>query len=311
MSARRRFALVAVAMAVVAGCAPGGGERSGEGRPNVFDPGEGDSPAVAFEGGEFEGTVYLSAGQDGLNADLYRARGSFEGVERLTREGRISTLSANADTVVVANARGSGSDRVEVADLGAEEALPGRVIDPAGQDPQLSEGGKLLYLVPQYTDGGGNAGEKYFVTTAEPGAPKRLALRARSSDSVGWAPGEVLGVLARGGGKLVVGPGTPAERSIDSGFADDADGFSTSSRGDVQFYGPDGKFAIVAPDGARRVIDSPWEQVGGWSPDGESLLVKRENRIGVMSAKDGSVSEIARVSNGKVFFAEWVSGEAP
>lgn len=315
---------MAAATATVVGCESGGSGRadgpsstgevagpSREARPNVYDPDAAESEAVVFAGSDFEGTIYLSAGQDQLNADLYRARGSLEGAERLTSKGRISEVTASGETVVVSDARGSGSDRLEVANLEAEQALPGRVIDPHGQSPELSQGGKLLYSVPQYTDDGGDAGDKWFVTTPKPGAPKRLAMRARSSDRVGWAPGEKLGLLRRGSGALVVSPGTPAERSIDSGFADARFGFLTSSRGDVRFFGPDRKIAIVEPGGPRRVIDSPWEQLGSWSPDGRSLLVKRDDRIGRMSAKDGSVVEIGRVGNGKVFAAEWVAGEAP
>ncbi len=43
---------------------------------------------------------------------------------------------------------------------------------------------------------------------------------------------------------------------------------------------------------------------------GGFLLVKRGRRIGRMSAKDGSVTEIGRARNGEVFEAEWVAGEA-
>lgn len=281
--------------------------------PGGLGAAEPDAPGpatVRFEGGEFEGTIYMLAGQDLLNADLYRARGSLDEVERLTAGGRVSTLTANADGVVVANARGSGSDRVEVADLDAEEALPGRVIDRYGQGPQLSESGRLLYEVPQYTDNGGDAGYEEFVTTAEPGAPKRSVMRIRSNDYLGWAPGEELGLLRNGARRLVVGPGSPSQRTIDSGFARAAGGFSTSARGDVLFYGPGNRIAIVSADGSRREIDSPWEQAGSWSPDGRSLLVQRGDRVGIMSAEDGSVVEIGRFSNGKVFSAEWESAEA-
>lgn len=302
------LAVAAVATVVGACNREEPGPPGGPGAAESEDPGPG---TVRFEGGEFEGTIYLLAGQDSLNADLYRARGSLDEVERLTAGGRVSTLTANGEAVVVANARGAGSDRVEVADLDAEEALPGRVIDRYGQAPDLAESGKLLYIVPQYTKDGGDAGDENFVTTAEPGAPKRSVMRTPTNDTLGWAPGEELGLLRDGARRLVVRPGSPSQRTIDSGFPHTRFGFMTSSRGDVLFYGPGKRVAIVRPDGTRREIDSPWVQAGSWSPDGRSLLVQRGDRLGRMSAEDGSVVEIGRVSNGKMFTAEWEPEGAP
>lgn len=307
-------AVVALALAVAAavGCGGASPERPGdrERRPNIFDPGKGRSPAVDFEGGAFEGTLYLSAGQDILNQDLYRARGSLDRVERLTKEGRISSMTANAQTLVLGNARGSGSDRVEVADLTARQALPGHVVDSAGQVPALSPSGKLLYAVPEYTDSGGDAGYKYFVTTTGPGARKRLALRTRE-DSVGWAPDEKIGLLRSRNGKLIVAPGTPEKRTIDSGFRRaSVFGFQTSSRGDVLFSARR-KDAIVERGGTRRVFDNQWSALT-WSPDGSSLLVRRGRRIGRMSVRDGSVTEIGRVvGKGKLYGTQWVTEESP
>jgi 2-phospho-L-lactate guanylyltransferase (CobY/MobA/RfbA family) len=47
-------------------------------------------------------------------------RGALTRARQLTRNGRVSAISASQDEVVVADARGSGSDRVELLNLGLE-----------------------------------------------------------------------------------------------------------------------------------------------------------------------------------------------
>ncbi len=288
----------------MAGCG-GGGDGEDPASPN------GRTADVRFAGGEFAGTLYLLASRrNELNADLYRLRGSFDRAERLTRDGRVSAVTAHGDTVVVSNARGSGSDRLEVANLDGGDALPGRLIDPAGQAPDFSPGGKLLYQVPQYTDAGGDAGVKHFVTTAEPGARRRLALRAKTSDTVGWGPGEELALVPEGSRRILLDPGGPKQRSLDTGFAPLRGGFFTSSRGEVLTFGPRGKVAIIRRDGSRQAIESRWDVVGCWSPDGTAVLAKLRDRIGLVAARDGTVSQLGRVIAGKVFGAAWVAGDA-
>ncbi len=76
---------VAGATALVGGC--GSGESQRTGRSTSSKPGTPSRDAVTFEGGKLEGTVYLSAGRDSLNQDLYRARGSLDRAERLTKGG--------------------------------------------------------------------------------------------------------------------------------------------------------------------------------------------------------------------------------
>jgi hypothetical protein len=107
---------------------------------------------LVFTGEPVLGTIYLQAGQSSLNAELYRTRGSLSAVERITKLGRVSMISALRDRLAVSNALGSGADRLELARLGRNPVLPGRLVDSAGQAPVYSPRGKLLFVRQRYTD---------------------------------------------------------------------------------------------------------------------------------------------------------------
>ena len=259
---------------------------------------------IRFEGRELPGTVYLLAGEDALNADLYRVRGSLDRVERLTRNGRVSVVAAHGDVVVVSNARGSGSDRLEVANLEGGDALPGRVIDRYGQAPDFSPSGKLLYSVEQYTSDGGDAGTKTFVTRPRPGAKKRLLYASKRSTFTEWGPGERVAAHSYRAPTLVLDPDGPGRQVVNPGLGRWS-AFETSNRG-LMFFKGRGRFAIVPPDGPTRRFESPWDLLG-WSPDSRSLLATRGGRLALVSPEDGSAKDVGRVSGGKVFIAEWIA----
>jgi hypothetical protein len=280
--------------------------------------GDGEDPSPArqvprepeFGGRELGGTIYLAAGQDEFNADLYRARGSLGRVERLTHDGRVSILAAHGDAVVVSNARGSGSDRLELANLSGGDALPGELIDRYGQAPEFSPSGKLLYSVVKYEDDGAVAGVRVYVTEPRPGAEKRVALDSKRPIFAGWGPDERLAVFAPGDRKVTLDPGGPGERRIDPGLGRIA-GFNTSATDTMVIRGPGPSFAVVPPNGMPRRLESDWDP-WEWSPDGSALLAVNGagDRLGLMSPRDGSVEEVGRVNGGKVFQAEWVTEES-
>jgi hypothetical protein len=289
---------VLVAVVVVPDSDGGEGDRVPTQPPQARDD-------VRFEGGELGGTIYLLAGQDRLNADLYRVSGGLGRVERLTRAGRVSDVAAHDDVVVLSNARGSGSDRLELANLSGGDALPGELLDPNGQGPDFSPSGKLLYAVVQYTNGGGDAGDKVYVTEPRPGAAKRVLYDSRRAVSALWGPDERLAVLSPGHRAVVLDPGRPGRSSVDPGLGR-LEAFLPSNQGTMLFYGPGKRLAVVPPDGQPRRFESEWDPIG-WSPDGRALLATRGYRLGLMSPEDGSVEEVGRTSGGKVFQAEWVA----
>src|SRR4051812_4646817 len=115
----------------------------------------------------FSGTIYIQGGEDILNAELFRARGSLATVEKITEMGRVSSITAFRDRLAVSNALGTGSDRLELARLGRKPVLPGRLVDSAGQLPVYSPRGRLLFTRPRYDRRGAVIGTEVIVARAD------------------------------------------------------------------------------------------------------------------------------------------------
>ena len=280
------------------GCSSGDDEQ----RPQTEPKGP---PAVRFEGGSLPGKIYIAAGPDELNADVYRVQGTLSDARRLTWGGRVSALTAWGGEVVVADARRSGSDRLESLDLRAPDALPGRVIDPRGQAPELSRSGRLTWSVPLYGSEGQNAGTRVYVADAR-GGGRRIAYQSPRDLTSGWGPDGRLAVLVGHPQKLVLDPGTPRETALDLGLESTLN-FQTASDGTLWALGR-GAVVIVSPSGASRRLRANWLPIT-WSPDGRSILVVRGARLGLLSPGDGSVREIGTVQNGVLLTADWIGSE--
>lgn len=279
------------------GCSSGDDER-----PQTEPKGP---PAVRFEGESLPGRIYLVAGPDQLNADVYRVQGALSDARRLTWGGRVSALTARGGEVVVADARRSGSDRVESLDLGAPDALPGRVIDSRGQAPELSRSGRLTWSVPVYGSEGQNAGTRVYVSDAQ-GGERRIAYQSPRDLFSGWGPDDRLAVLAGRGPELVLDPGTPRETALDPGLQSTLN-FQIAPDGTLWTLGR-GAVAIVSPSGASRRLRTNWLPLT-WSPDGRSILAVRGVRLGLLSPRNGSVREIGTVRNGVLLTADWIGSE--
>lgn len=290
---RRRAAWIGIAIAALVGGCDSGEEQAQPPR---------EPAGVRFSGESLPGTLYLVAGPDELNADVYRVKGALSDARRLTWNGRVSAISASRGEVVVADARGSGSDRVEFLNLGARDALPGRLIDPRGQAPDLSPSGRLTWSVPRYGPQGGNAGTRVYVSDAG-GAGRRIAFESPRDLFAGWGPGERLAVLIGQGPELLLDPGTPSRRELDPGLPRTLN-FETARDGAVWALGR-GAVAIVPPGGRARRLRTPWLPLS-WAPDGRSILAVRGRQLGLLSPADGSAREVGRVENGALLTAEWV-----
>jgi len=252
---------------------------------------------VTFDGGvDLPGTLYLVAGDDIFNAELYRARGPLAAAERITRKGRVSAITGHGRRLAVSNARGSGSDRLELARLGRRWVLPGRLVDAAGQAPRYSPRGRLLWHVQRYKGNGALNGVKVIVA-GERGRNRRVALRLRKGDDalVGWGRDDRLALVRRGRNRIILDPGTP-HRSQEFVLLDRISAFETSTRGEIWAAHKD-RVAILHPSGEQEVYEiGDWFPLT-WSPDGRSILVSsRDDRLGLLSPKDGSVREIGGAS---------------
>jgi hypothetical protein len=292
---RKRWIAAAVVAAVMCGC---GGD----------DDESPDKGGLRFSGGGIPGTLYLIAGENELNADLYRARGSLGDTQRLTVDGRVSWVTAQPGVVVTANARGGGSDRVETLDVSTTPARPGRVLDASGQAPALSRSRRVAYSVVDYRPDGESAGTTISVVGLDGGA-RRARYRARTDLTPEWLPADRLAVLSQPdlerphGARLVLDAGGRRQRVVDPGLPE-ATVLLASPDGTMLVGTGAGRAAIVAPDGARRFITSEWSP-RCWAPDGRGLLAVRGSRLGVLAARDGRVRELGRITGGQLVSCAW------
>ena len=302
-------AVVVVVVGVVAAAlrVPGGAQRSGDspapGAKQMADR----VATVRFAGGPVRGVLYVLAGRDPNYADVYRLSGDPARARRLTTNGRLSTISAQPGRVVVADARGSGSDRAETLDLAAKgDALPGRLIDPAGQTPVLSRSGKVAYVVPQYGPNGSDAGTSLFVAPYD-GGPKRLRYRARTDlGSPTWLPGDRLAVIGdpeAAKAKVVLDPGTPRQRAVDPGLPRVSD-LQANAAGEL-YVRNTRRLALLTPTGKRRGAPIDRRPVG-WAPDGRRMLVVDGRELGLLDPDSGRVEPLLHTDGAPFGGASWV-----
>lgn len=135
---------------------------------------------VRFEGRRLSGTIYRAPDRI-CSTRTCTVRAARSGGSSGSRARAGSRSLPRTTTRSCSNARGSGGDRLELANLDGADALPGNLIDPHGQGPSLSRSGKLLYSVVQYRDNGSVIGDKVYLTTPRPGAHKRVLLDPKRS----------------------------------------------------------------------------------------------------------------------------------
>jgi hypothetical protein len=263
---------------------------------------------LRLSGENISGTLYLLAGENEFNADVYRVRGSLDHVERLTVNGRVSWISAQPGAVVTANARSAGSDHVETLDLTRTPALPGRVIDPFGQQPELSPTRQVAYSVVRYGADGAATGTLIYVSDLN-GSHKRVRLRSRADLAPDWLPHERLVVLSQPNldrpnrARLILDAGSRGERTIDPGLPQ-ATVLLVAPDGTMLVSGGPRRAVIISPGGARHVIDTDWSP-RCWAPDSASLLAVRGNRLALVPAAGGPVRELGRATAGRIVSCAW------
>jgi hypothetical protein len=284
---------------VLAGCGGGGEEK-----PRLKE-------GVKVSGGDIPGTLYLLAGPNEFNADVYRAHGSLDHVERLTENGRVSWVSAQPGAVVTANARGAGSDHVETLDLDRVPALPGRVIDRSGQAPELDSSRQVVYSVVRYASDGDTTGTLVYVADFD-GARKRVRYRSRADVFPEWLPAGRLAVLSQPDldrptrARIVVDAGGPGERIVDPGVPN-ATSLMAARDGTLLVGGGTRREAVLDPGGARRFITTDWNPLC-WAPDSRALLASRGDRLGLLPVSGGPVRELGRVTRQRVISCSWTTG---
>jgi hypothetical protein len=232
--------------------------------------------AAALAGGApLPAPLWVAAGPNQPNADLYLATGSLSRMQRRTWAGRISMLAPYEDRLVVSDARGRGEDRVEVPALDRRgDVLPGTLVDDYGQAPHAGPDGRVIYSRIRYGDNGSVLGADVLEYN---GTRRRRLARSGSTlvDATFGPRGDVVFSSGRDG-VLRYGYGTARERRVDTGLPR-IRSVSSNERGDVVALSLDRRRqALVRADGRTMMWNEPggW-QVNDWSGDGKLVLVTR------------------------------------
>jgi hypothetical protein len=293
----RLWLVAAAVVLVLAGC---GGDKNDEPRLKA---------GLEMTGGKVPGTLYLLAGADEFNADVYRVSGSLSEPERLTQNARVSWVSAQPGAAVTANARGSGSDHVEALDLRRIPSLPGRVIDRFGQAPELSPERQVTYAVVRYAGNGDPTGTLIYVSGLD-GSRKQVRYRSSADLSSEWLPGGRLAILSQpdldrpNRARVVLDAGGPHQRTVDPGVPA-ATSLLAARDGTLLVGGGVKRSALLTPKGERRFLDTTEWNPLCWAPDGSALLASRGDRLGLLPASGGPVRDLGRVTRQRVIACSW------
>ncbi|MGQ0521661.1 MAG: hypothetical protein ACT4PX_10995 [Actinomycetota bacterium] len=257
------------------------------------------------------GTLYLVAGPSGSAQDLYRIRGDGRSEpERLTamQPGRdLSALTAGSGQVIVSEAS-EGTDKIARLVGGRLE----RLIDDRVFTPSLSDDGRLAYVRLHEEVKRPN---EDFVVVRDLDAGEERTVYQQSGKSVSypaWGPSGLLGVVEKDPplyrqARVVLIPADGSTRSIELG--DRPSTALIGSQQATQFivvdYGPPPSGFLLDPvSGQRQDLAPGWLPLA-WSPEGTSILVADDRRLGLIRPPDlAQVQQIGTFPE-PVWQADW------
>lgn len=261
------------------------------------------------------GTLYLVAGERDIAADLYRVRSGDETVEQITRFAPgpgISSLTAGSGHVIVAAAPQRTDKIYRVVDHRLELLIDDRVFSPA-----LSPDGRLAYSHLRLAAPRPDAAKTWAIvvrdldtgqerTVYEPSLPTAL------SSGGAWGPDGSMLLTQRDANHqrpriVVLGP-DGSSRPLDTQLPDP--GGASWSRGGwvaVNDFTSAAAELVDPASGERRRLPEGW-RARAWSPDGSSLLVSQDRRLGLVSLADVADVQPLGEAQFPVHAAAWVEG---
>ena len=312
--------VAAFVLVFLAGCGAGDNGEGGTNTVSTTTFPRGGPQLINVDHSTFDAFLLASADNNPLFADVYAIRFDDFGVDRLTTDKRVSTLSADGDRLVVAAADKDVDRLAKVDEDGNLVPIPG-LGRPFAYTPILRDG--VMY----FHDSQGEAKGKYrYYAWNLKSQTKTLTFA--SSESVGSAQ-------PLGGGRFLVS--TSDSRDLDQLVIR-----SKSSRlkeypvgGIVSGLAPGKKYlaaTIVAADDkfgdrpeALALVDlasGKVERIEGlqlicWNPAGTKLLARRtdsptDSRLVLLDPSNPSAPvDVATVSGLVIYSGTWVRGEVP
>ena len=267
--------------------------------------------------GDRVGVIYVAAGPDAYNAELYEIRlGSTLCARRLTLRARVSDVTASDELLIASTARGLIGDRLEIFREGRFRSVPhlGR---PYVFSPTIAPGGRFLAIDRP----SGHNNRLHTIVVVDLRSGRRVPVfRTRQTR---MAPGE----LAWGPDRWIAFPlGQRTRRTI---MVVSADGHarpiaSTGWTSRIAWFPSrlialstplafrEGRTIILDPAGATVAAIEGWSAVT-WSPDGEMLLVqRRDGALGAASAPGWEVEVLGPSPVGLIYSSTaWLRGPIP
>lgn len=286
--------------------------------------GAGQAPTIRFTGGSLPGTVYVGVGPASNSLDAYRLSGPLPNAKRLTYSphlfginGRtylginghstvangISGLTANRRNVLIWRVCCDNLNFMELLNPARHGGLPGTVVAiGAATAIALAPDGHLAEVVPDYR---GCRCDALLVRPSLFGRD-RVVYRVphpRGITAADWSASNRLAILvgtpkasgeATYSAEIVLGPGTPAQRTIEAeGPVDSFDGIWWGPRGELSYLLFSSFRAVVRfPTGQTRSFVLPDTTPTCWLPNDTIFTLGNKETLGTLNPHSGAITTI-------------------
>lgn len=267
-------------------------------------PSTSTSPIVDRTAG-VEGVIYVLAGPNGFDLDLYRLELDPLRVSRVTTERRVSSIDGCATALFVSAPAtlGDALFRLEADEL---KPLPGLGKSHASAPAASFDCSRVAYS--RNPDGNFRRSFSIRVWDVERAElDHAISGRKPLGDAI-WGPRDSVTLITRGGDSFVTD-------------GEDRREIALPLRTATAKWSPGGTLAVSTRDlevfvsnGSERFerVAQGWV-VQDWSPNGRSLLLRRADRptLGLYRPGSDRVRVIARLGLATLFAAEWISPQDP
>lgn len=302
----RTLATAAAVTLVFSGCSP---KVSREDATKVIRPSE----MVAVEGPAPTGRFYVKAGENSLDADLYRLRFSPQGQDRITTKARVSTLDGCKDKVILSAAQKEVGLTDHLQELQGDKLVPVEKLGvQQGSDPHVSSDCRILYL--RVAEANPGLVNEIMLFDAATGSTTSV-VKGSTVASASWGPngeilllkrepnGPVLVVMKPDGSQTTINPEQPDVGNPQWGRS----GWIATDIAQPR-QAPTGTLFVNPSTGERSQLNG-WLPLA-WSPDGQQLLVTDATKgttLAVVELPDLTKTRNVGVSEvGNVWDAVWL-----
>jgi hypothetical protein len=213
------------------------------------------NPSVTFTGAPVPGTLYMLAGPNGLDSDVYEVQASFAHVQRLTYTAGVGFggIAARYGRVIVDAPPRNGVGNIRVLVIKDGAARLGTTLARYGYAPALGPGGRYSYAAFD----GENA--IYIGRFGRRGARIVVRSRAELVDSA-WSPSGELAVLEGTGrdARVIIGVGTAHPLTVTPRLRGLSEMKGCGPAGTIELEASGFRQGLLSSNGSVRILHTDW-----------------------------------------------------